>query len=207
MSITLILVIITTGISIYAWSNPAMLNKWMFNPYMVAHRNQYGRFISSGFIHANWMHLLFNMFVFYMFGEQVEYVFQALLGDFGIALYVIMYLAAIVISDIPTFIKNKNNIHYNALGASGGTSGILFSYILFDPTQSLCLYGLLCLPGFMWGILYIIYSLYMSKQKMDNINHEAHLWGAIVGMGFTIVVYPQVVPHFFKTILGFIGVV
>lgn len=198
MSATLIIVIVNVVASIYAWNNQSILNKWILNPYTVHQKKEYHRFITSGFIHGSWTHLIFNMLVLYMFGEQVEWAFYSIYGDFGVVLFVIMYLAAIIISDIPTYIKNKENIYYNSLGASGGTSAILFSYILFDPTQSLCLYGLLCFPGIFWGVLYIIYSVYMGKQQMDNINHDAHLWGGIFGIGFTILIYPSVTLHFLE---------
>ena len=198
MSVTLILVIATSIATIYAWNNPHIQAKWIFNPYTVRRNNEYHRFLTSGFIHGSWLHLIFNMFVLYMFGEQIEMVFKSIFGDLGLALYIIMYLAAIIVSEIPTYLKNIDNPGYNSLGASGGTAAILFSYILFDPMQSLCLYGLLCFPGVMWGALYIIYSIYMGKRQMDNVNHDAHLWGGLFGVGFTILVYPGVVISFFQ---------
>lgn len=198
MSVTLILVIVTSILTLYAWNNQQIQSKWMFNPYTVNRNREYHRFLTSGFIHGSWLHLIFNMFVLYMFGKNIEYVFQYIFGDLGLVLYVFMYLAAIVVSEIPTYLKNKDNPGYNSLGASGGTAAILFSYILFDPTQSLCLYGLLCFPGVMWGALYIVYSVYMGKKQKDNINHDAHLWGGLFGIGFTILVYPNVVITFFQ---------
>lgn len=203
MSATLIIVIVNVIASIYAWNNQTVLNKWIFNPYTVYHKKEYHRFITSGFIHGSWMHLIFNMLVLYMFGDQVEIWFAQLFGEMGIVLYVVLFLAAVVISDIPTYLKNKENIYYNALGASGGTSAILFCYILFDPTQSLCLYGILCFPGVVWGALYIVYSIYMGKKEADNINHDAHLWGGLFGIVFTILIYPGVIPHFFEQLTHF----
>ena len=203
MSITLILVIITSGVSIMAWNNNSMLTKFIFNPYAVFHNNEYHRFITSGLIHANWMHLIFNMFVLFMFGQQVENVFAYVYGDMGLVIYVLLFVLGIIVSDIPTFLKNKHNPHYNALGASGGTASILFSYILFDPAQDLCLYGLLCFPGVLWGVLYIIYSVYMGKKQGDNINHDAHLWGSLFGVVFTILVYPEVIFIFLEQLKSF----
>jgi len=104
----------------------------------------------------------------------------------------------IVISDIPSFLKYKDSPYYNALGASGGVSSILFSFIIFYPTQDICLYGLLCFPGFLWGALYIIYTVYMGKRQGDNINHDAHLYGGLFGIVFTIITVPGVVPAFFE---------
>jgi membrane associated rhomboid family serine protease len=138
-----------------------------------------------------------------MFGQQVENVFVYAYGDLGLVIYGLLYLLGIIFSDVPTFLKNKNNPHYNALGASGGTAAVLFSFILFDPAQDLCLYGLLCFPGVLWGVLYIIYSVYMSKKEGDNINHDAHLWGSLFGVGFTILVYPEVIFIFIEQMKSF----
>ena len=168
----------------------------MFNPYVVNRNNEYYRFVTSGFIHSNWLHLIFNMIMLFMFGGYVESFFKEIHGEIGLALYVVLYIVAIIISDIPTYVRHKDHPHYNSLGASGGVSAILFSFIMFLPVEELCLYGLLCLPGFIWGILYLIYSYYMSKKGADNINHDAHLYGAIFGIIFTIIIYPSVIPSF-----------
>ncbi|MEO0552791.1 MAG: rhomboid family intramembrane serine protease [Bacteroidota bacterium] len=198
MSLTLIFIAVTVVISIKAWNDPALTNRWIFNPYAVKHNKQYYRFLSSGFLHGGFIHLLFNMLVLYMFGEQVEAVFTSAYGVVGKVLFAGLYILGIIISDIPTFLKYKDLPHYNALGASGGVSSILFSYILFDPSSKLYLYGLIGLPGVVWAALYIIYSYYMSKKQIDNINHDAHLYGGIFGIVFTIITIPQVVPHFFE---------
>ena len=191
MSITLLLVIATVAISLIAWNKEELSRKWIFNPYTIAKYNQYYRFISSGFIHANWMHLLFNVFMLYMFGEIIEQLFIQLMGNFGKIVFILFYISAIIISAISTFIKHKHNPGYNSLGASGGVSAILFSYIVFAPMQDLCLYGLLCLPGIFWGGAYLIYSYYMAQRSGDNINHDAHLFGALYGVIFTILIYPN----------------
>ena len=198
MSLTLIFIAVTVVISIKAWNDPALTNRWIFNPNAVKHNKQYYRFLSSGFLHGGFIHLLFNMLVLYMFGEQVEAVFTSAYGVVGKVLFAGLYILGIIISDIPTFLKYKDLPHYNALGASGGVSSILFSYILFDPSSKLYLYGLIGLPGVVWAALYIIYSYYMSKKQIDNINHDAHLYGGIFGIVFTIITIPQVVPHFFE---------
>src|SRR5690606_26897500 len=127
MSITIILIIITVIASFYAWSNPTIQEKWIFSPYQVSKKNEYYRFITSGFIHADQMHLLFNMFTLYFFGELIEVVYQHYFGDLGLVLFVVLFLAGIVISDIKTFVKHNNSPHYRALGASGGVSAVVFS--------------------------------------------------------------------------------
>ncbi len=198
MSATLIIVIITSLISINAWNNSSLTGKWIFNPYAVKHYKQYHRFITSGFLHGGTLHLLFNMLVLYMFGQQVEGVYTSIYGTVGIIIFVLLYLLGIIVSDIPTYLKYKDSPHYNALGASGGVSSILFSYILFDPTNKLYLYGLIGLPGIVWALLYIVYSYYMGKKQMDNINHDAHLYGGLFGVVFTIATVPGIIPHFIK---------
>jgi membrane associated rhomboid family serine protease len=202
MSVTLILVIATVAATLYGWNNPNLQYKWIFNPYAVARNNEYFRFITSGFIHSNWMHLIFNMFMLYAFGRHVEVLFQRVHGELGLVLFLLLYIIGIIISDIPTFLRHKDHPHYNSLGASGGVSSILFSFILFLPVEPLCLYGLLCLPGVIWGGLYLGYSYYMSKRGGDNINHDAHLYGALFGIIFTIIIYPAVIQAFISDIRG-----
>lgn len=203
MSVTLVIIIVTGLVSFNAFNNPALKSKLIFNPYVILRNKDYKRFITSGFIHADLLHLLFNMFVLWMFGSYVEQIFQAIYGVIGQILFASMYLLGIVISDIPSFLKYKDLPHYNALGASGGVSSILFSFIIFDPTQDICLYGLLCFPGFIWGALYIIYTVYMGKQQRDNINHDAHLYGGLFGIAFTIITVPSVLPNFFEQLSNF----
>ena len=203
MSLTLILIIITVLISYSCFNNLELRSKLMFTPYIIDRDKQYYRFITSGFIHADFLHLLFNMFVLWMFGGYVEQIFVAIYGTVGYGIYLALYILGIIISDIPSFIRHKDEPHYNALGASGGVSSILFSFIMFDPLQDLCLYGLICLPGFIWGVLYIVYSVYMSKQKRDNVNHDAHLWGGIFGIVFTTIVVPGVISSFLEQLKDF----
>lgn len=204
MSITVIIIAITVIASIYAWNNPERYQRWMMNPYKVVTKNQYDRLILSGFIHADYMHLFFNMFTLYFFGETLEFVYGQLLGNTlgGIA-FVGMYLLGIIISDLPTLRKHKANPYYNALGASGGVSAVVFGSILFFPTNQLCLYGFICLPGFIFAALYMIYSYYMSKKGNDAINHDAHLYGAVFGIFSSILLSPPVIIHFFEEILSF----
>ena len=198
LSATIGLVILTVILSLIAWNNQALTNKWIFNPYTIAKYNQYFRFVSSGFIHANWVHLLFNVFMLYMFGEIVERYFEFLMGVSGKIIFVIFYISAIIVSSISTFIKHRHNPGYNSLGASGGVSAVLFSFIVFAPMQDLCLYGLLCLPGIFWGAVYLVYSYYMARRSGDNINHDAHLFGALYGVIFTIAIYPNALLRFFE---------
>ncbi|GHA64527.1 rhomboid family intramembrane serine protease [Pontibacter akesuensis] len=206
MSVTIILIIITVGISWYAWQNAGIMHKWIFHPFSVQRDNSWYRFITSGFLHADFTHLLFNMLTLYFFGDAVERTFMMLFGPTtGILLYLLVYIGGIVVADIPTYIKHRNDPAYRALGASGGVSSVVFSSILFYPTSDICLYFLLCLPGFLLGVLYIIYSYYQDKRMGDNINHSAHLVGAIYGFVLSLLLVPQALPNFFQQIASWDG--
>lgn len=201
MSVTLILIIITVAISFYAWQNESLMHKWIFQPYAVQRDNSWYRFLTSGFLHADMTHLFFNMFTFFFFGQAVERTFQAIFGSqTGILLYLLVYIGGIIVSDIPTFFKHRNDPPYRALGASGGVASVVFSSILFYPTQDICLYGLLCIPGFILGVLYVMYSYFSGKKMGDNINHDAHLYGAVYGFVLSLVLVPAALPSFVQQI-------
>ena len=203
MSTTIIIIIITVALSMYAFSNHDILYKWMMNPYSVMARKEYFRFLTSGFIHSDYVHLGFNMLTLYFFGDHVEYFFEIKSAGQGTLIYVIFYLAAIVLSEVPTFFKHKNNANYNSLGASGGVAAVVFSSIMIYPDNVLYISMLFPIPAFVFGILYLIYSYYMSKRGKDNINHDAHFYGAVFGILFTLVVDPELFSTFFEQIGNF----
>lgn len=202
MSLTIIIILFTVAISYYAWQNPAVMDKLILNPARVSQKNQYYRFITSGFIHADFGHLLFNMLTFWFIGEGIERLFNSLFGSNGSFYFLALYILGIIVSDIPTFLKHRNNSGYNSLGASGGVAAVLFAAVLYAPLLEICLYFLLCIPGFIFGILFIGYSFYESRRGSGFVNHDAHMYGAIFGMLFMAVVYPAAVPGFFEQISG-----
>ncbi|MDF9798269.1 membrane associated rhomboid family serine protease [Catalinimonas alkaloidigena] len=203
-SITIILIVISVAASLYAWNKPEVMYKWIFNPYSVYTKQEYWRFITSGFIHQDYMHLFFNMFTLYFFGSVIEQYYAYLFGGtLGIVLFVGMYLVAIVISDVATYIKHREDPSYNSLGASGGVSAVVFSAIMFDPTSKIYLFGLIGIPGFILGALFLLYSYQRSKQMRDRINHDAHLYGALFGVIFTVIIEPNVISHFITEISNF----
>ncbi len=172
----------------------------MMNPYAISTKGQYYRFITSGFIHQDHMHLLWNMFAFYFFGTAVENDFIYLFGRMGMYLFIALYITAIVVSDLPTFFKQRNNPSYNALGASGAVGSVIFVFIILQPLQSICLYFALCMPGFIFGVGYMAYTYYQGRKANDNINHDAHLYVAVYGLLFCAAVYPSSLPHFFEQV-------
>lgn len=197
-SITIVIIVITVGVSLFAMNQANVQRSLMMNPYMITKRGQYYRLVTSGFIHGDHMHLIFNMFSFYFFGTQLEYIFQYIFGTMGTTYFIAMYVLGIIVSDIPTLFKHQNNPGYNSLGASGAVAAVIFGCILFQPLQDICLYYVLCFPGFILGTVYIIYSYYSSKRSRDRINHDAHLFGAIFGLVFCIVLYPDSIRIFLE---------
>lgn len=198
LTVTNLLIGLTAIISFYAFERPALLNKLIMNPYRVKHQREYYRFITSGFIHLDHIHIIFNMFSLYFFGTAMESVFATVFGPLGYVYFLALYLLGIVVSDIPTFLKHQNNPRYNALGASGGVASVIFAFVIFLPLEKICIYFAFCFPGFIMGTAYLVFSWYQGKKAKDNINHDAHLYGALFGMVFCIVLYPRVLPEFIE---------
>lgn len=198
--VTVILIVVCVLCSLWAWKNQNVLRKWIFNPYLVRTKNQYYRFLTSGFIHADYGHLFFNMFTLFFFGSVLETYFQHFFEEKGKIIYIALFLAGIIISDIPTYLRHRKNPGYNGLGASGGVSSVVFSAIVLNPLADVCLYGLLCLPGVVMGALYLGYSVWQDKRGGSNINHSAHFYGAVFGIVFTLLAIPDSLPNFIEQV-------
>ena len=183
-----IIFIFTIATSIYAFNNTQLFGKFMLHPYSLAKGGKLYTFITSGLIHADWMHLFFNMFTFFFFAFRLE----AMIGHWQFA---VLYFVSLVVSDIPTAIKHKDDYRYSSLGASGAISAVLFSYILFDPLN-LILVMFIPMPAILFGVLYLAYCIYMSKNSRDHINHDAHFFGALAGLILTVVLKPGIITHF-----------
>ena len=189
LSITLIIVIITAIISFTALNNDKVMNDLIFYPPAITQRRQYYRFFTCGLIHADFFHLLFNMISLYLFGRFVESGFIEIFGSYGKPLYLALYLAALPVSLLPTYLRNKNNYHYRSLGASGAVSAVVFAGLLIAPYVEIGFFIIPpIIPGFVFGPLYLVISAVMDKKGGGNINHSAHIWGALFGIAFLIVV-------------------
>lgn len=203
---TIVFIIITTLVSVVAFGNDQVFSKMKFNPYQVYHRKEYYRLLSHGFVHADWLHLIVNMFVLYSFGSAVENYFDQLeaaeMMKYGKAWYTFMYLAAIIFSSVTTLKKYKDNPLYNSVGASGAVSAILFCSIFFNPWAKLGLYFVIPMPAIIFGVGYLIYSQYMSRRNMDNVNHDAHFIGAVFGFLFPLLIKFSFINIFINQLLG-----
>lgn len=195
-SITLYLILVISITSAFAFSNTATLMQLRFNAYQIIHRNQYYRLLSHALVHGNWEHLIVNMIVLYSFGTAVEKYFAMNFGPVGSNYFIALFLGGTLFSSAWSLIKERNNPYYNAVGASGAISAILFAAILFDPRNEIYFFGILPIPGFIFGPLYLYYSYYMSTKKLDNIGHDAHFLGAIFGFFFPILVRPTLLLDF-----------
>lgn len=193
MSITIIIIIITSLVSFYGFSNQKLVDDLIFYPPAISKNNQWYRFFSNGLLHADFGHLFFNMFALFLFGDGeahtgVEHSFVYIFGSKGKLLYVTMYVLSLAACLIPTYTKNKDNYHYRSLGASGAVSAVVFVQILLDPMMGV---GIIFIPifiaGFLFGALYLIISHWLDRRGSGNINHSAHIFGALFGIAFMIV--------------------
>lgn len=185
LSITLIIVIITVLVSIGAFNNQKIMDDLIFHPPAVSQRNQWYRFFSAGLVHADVTHLAFNMISLYLFGRFVEDGFLYLFAEKGKILFLAMYILALPVSLLPTYFKNRHNYHYYGLGASGAVSAVVFAGLLLAPTIRVGFFLLPpIIPGYVFAPLYLIISVILERKGRDNINHSAHIWGAIFGLLF-----------------------
>ncbi len=190
-------------ISILAFRNSTLMYKYQFNAYQIVHRKEYIRLISHGFLHADGMHLFINMFVLYSFGRYLIFDFDQHFGGRGIVMFMILFFAALVFSSLYSLFQHKDNPHYNAIGASGAVSAVVFATIFFHPYDILRLYGILPLPAIVFGIGYLVYSKVMSKKNMDNVGHDAHFWGAVFGFIFPLLYKPALFLDFIERLWPF----
>jgi membrane associated rhomboid family serine protease len=190
-------------LSIASFGNIALFDRLKFNAYAVSREKQYYRLFTHAFIHANYTHLFVNMFVLFSFGTAVESLFEIYFGNFGMLLYVILFVGGLIAASMPAMKKHADNPYYNAVGASGAVAAVLFCYILMRPVSMLSLMLVLPLPAFVFGILYIWYESKM-QDKNDGIAHDAHIFGALLGFTLPLVFNPEFFIDFFFQILTFI---
>ncbi len=189
-----IIFVVTIITSLIAFSNDWVYENFILHPYYVHQGKKLYTLITSGFIHLDLMHLFFNMFTFYYFAPYAEYK----LGHWQFGL---LYGLSLILSDLPSVVKHKDNYGYRSLGASGAISAALFSFILFNPFAGMGIIFLpINIPAVVFGALYLIYCSYASKKQLGNINHDAHLFGALAGIMITAVLQPHVLGDFVQLV-------
>lgn len=187
MIVTFIVLGLTVAVSLLAFSNPKLKQQLILWPPAVRRNNEYWRLLSYGLIHADGMHLLFNMLTLFFFGRYMEAYLTLRIGVLGLPL---LYLGGLVVSILPSYLKHQNDPNYYSLGASGAVSAVLFAFVLLQPGATIYLF-VIPVPALIFGVAYLAYSWYMDRQSKDNINHSAHLWGAGFGLLFMALLEPS----------------
>ncbi|MCX6248571.1 MAG: rhomboid family intramembrane serine protease [Bacteroidetes bacterium] len=201
MEITYGIIFFTVAVSIVCFTNEELFNRLKFNAFDVKHSNQWYRFFSYGFLHSGWVHLLINMFVLYSFGYLVEHFLRGYFREKYILYYILLYLGGLLLSIIPAYGKHKNDVFYNAVGASGAVSAVIFASIIILPQAPISFFLIpVEIPSWIFGLLYITYEFVMSRKSKDNIGHDAHFWGAVYGILFMIVLKPALAEDFLRKI-------
>lgn len=189
MIVTLILIGLTVAVSLAAFNDARLKQKLILWPPAVRRHREYWRLLSYGLIHADGMHLFFNMFTLFFFGRQMEIYLTMKMGIVGLPL---LYVGGLIASILPSYVKHQNDPNYYSLGASGAVAAVLFAGVLLRPGATIYVF-FIPMPALVFGIAYIAYSWYMDRQSNDNINHSAHLWGAGFGLMFMALLEPALV--------------
>lgn len=192
--ITYIIIGITVVVSYLCFNNQELFHKLALIPYRTVKNNEWYRLVTHGFVHADMTHLLVNMFTFWSFGTYIESIFGYM--GFGTWGYLGLYFGGMIFASIYDVIKHHNNPYYVSIGASGAVSAILFSSILFDPWSKILLFAIIPIPGIIFGVLYLAYCQYMAKRTGDNINHNAHFYGAVYGLLYPALLNPSLITAF-----------
>jgi len=197
LTATLAIVLLTCAISLVGFRSPGLINALILWPPIVRQKNEYYRLATYGLIHGDLAHLIFNMIALFSFGSLMEQFYDGALGQFG---FVFFYTVGLIVSILPTYLKNRDNANYRSLGASGAVSAVLFAYILLQPWSMIYVY-FIKVPAIVFAVLYVVYSIYADMRAKDNVNHNAHLWGAAYGVIFTVAIEPPVLSHFLGALM------
>lgn len=202
MSWMLLILVVTVIASYQAINRPMLKEQLLYHPYRVKAFHEWHRIVTHAFVHADFTHLALNAFVLFQFGARLEGLMQQTLG---VAFFPLLYFGGIAFAAVPGMVRHHDNPSYRSLGASGAVSAVLIGYILQFPTAELLLFFVVPLPAFIVGILFFVYEHQMDKRSAGHIAHDAHLWGGLYGLVFTLVTSPQVVPSFIDAISTYLG--
>jgi len=180
---TLAIIVVNVIISIKGFNDYSFFEKYKFNIAGIRKGEQI-RMFSSGFLHLDFSHLIFNMLTLYFFADVVIF-------SLGYIKFILIYLASLLVGNLLSYFFHKDEYHYSAIGASGAVMGVLYSAILFYPDMGLYLFFIpIPIPAWIFGIMYLLYSIYGMKKQLGNIGHDAHFGGAIAGYVLTLLFAP-----------------
>ncbi len=190
--VTSFFLLINVAVGLYTFTaGPALIDQWAFKPYRVVRDKEWSRWLTAGFVHVGFTHLLFNMITLYYFGPPIE----SALGPWR---FLAIYLGSELTANALTYWRHRDNPEYSAVGASGAISGVLFSFCLFEPFAMLGIMFIIPMPAIVFAVLYVVLSIYASKRELGRVAHEAHLGGALGGLALTILLYPAAVSIFLR---------
>jgi membrane associated rhomboid family serine protease len=197
LSIALLIFVATIVASLVAlYVSPALLERSLFRPYWLQRKRRYETLVTSGFVHADLPHLAFNMLTYWFFAFPLE-------QRIGGLRFAILYFASLVLSDVGTYLKHRNDPQYASLGASGAIAAVLFASIVYFPTQKLFIIPIpFPIPAPLFAVGYVWYSWYSARQQRGRINHDAHLGGALAGLAFVLVTDPAAYRDLLRAVLG-----
>lgn len=202
VSITLLIILFTCLISYQGFNRYDVIDRLKHHPVREVNGKEWYRMLTSGFIHADWIHLLVNMYVLYSFGEYIEdYIVRGFGEMQGRIIYVILYLLNILLANLPTTFRHRDHPGFSSIGASGAVSGIVFMFILLQPWATLTLFFIIPVPAVIVGIGYLVYSSWAARQGHGRLDHSAHFAGAIGGMLMLILLKKEVVTDFFYKLI------
>lgn len=190
----LVIIVLNVLISIKGFSDRIFFDKYKFLIGAIK-RGEKIRMVSSAFLHVDYMHLILNMYVLYIFAPQ-------LIFNFGVVKFLIIYIGSLLAGNVYTLYMHKNELYYSAVGASGAVAGVIYSAILLNPNMKLFMFPLpIPIPAYIFGVGYLLYSIYGMKKQLGNVGHSAHLGGAIGGYALTLLVYPEIFLQSTTTVL------
>lgn len=192
--VLLALIIVNVLVSIKGFGDRFFFDKYKFQIGAI-NRGEKIRMLTSGFLHVDYMHLILNMYVLYIFAP-------AIIMNLGIAKFLIIYFGSLVAGSLLTVSFHKKDVYYSAVGASGAVAGVIFGSILLNPSMNLMIFPLpIPIPGYIFGVGYLLYSIYGMKKQLGNVGHTAHLGGAIGGYGLMLLVHPEVLMYSTLTVV------
>jgi membrane associated rhomboid family serine protease len=207
MTTTLTLILVTVLISILCFNSQQLFNSLSLKPYRVVEKGEWWRVISHGFVHGDTLHLMVNMFVLYSFGSLIERSFGALqvggMVDNPRGAYLVLYFGGMIAATVHDLVKNRRNPYYTSIGASGAVSAVVFTTIFLDPWEKLYLFAVIPIPGILFAILFLGFSQCSARRGKDSVNHYAHLYGALFGFIFPILLNPRLIHHFLDAFRAF----
>ena len=192
--LTLAIIAVTCVVSWIAFKDGKLMQRLLLWPPAVEKKHEYWRLLSYGLVHADFQHLLFNMITLFFFGRMMEGLYAGHLGPLG---FLWFYLGGLLVSILPSYIKNRDNPNYRSLGASGAVSAVLFAFILFSPWSMIIVF-VIPVPAILYAVAFLGFSIYMDHRGGGYVNHSAHILGAAYGIVFTVIMDPRIIPYFLQ---------